>query len=304
MPGVLTGDDPHDVHQMRVATRRLRASLEATEAAYDPERVDSLRSRLRKLARALGEVRDRDVLLLRLREDAAKIAAAATMHAEADGAEQPPTDLQGAIDRLSKERNKAHGTLVGELSRKRTRRLLDELTSFLTAPLEEVEATQDARMPVLVRHDAGSALWREYEAVRRFETMMPTATSEQLHELRIAAKHLRYTMELFEPALGATAKDVIKQVEGLQEHLGRLHDTDVAIDYLTTTATRPGKKSGQAHASENGKAGMEQRVNVLDEYVAARRKERDALIAGALPLWQGLVDDETRHRVAAMIAGL
>ncbi len=74
LPGVLRGDDPHDIHQMRVATRRLRASLQATAAAYQPESVQALARRLRKLARSLGEVRDRDVLLLRLRGDAEALA--------------------------------------------------------------------------------------------------------------------------------------------------------------------------------------------------------------------------------------
>ena len=56
----------------------------------------------------------------------------------------------------------------------------------------------------------------------------------ELHNMRIAAKRLRYTFEVFEDVLPVASKTVLKEIVQLQEELGDLHDSDVMIDKLTT----------------------------------------------------------------------
>ncbi len=306
LPGVLLGDDPHDIHQMRVATRRLRASLQATSAAYRPELVITLRRHLRKLARVLGEVRDRDVLLIRLRKDAKKLAREAGKSLENQQAEPQQDELQVVIERLQDERAAAHVELVEELNRKRTTRLLNELNQFLTRPLQEVQA-DDNGLPLLVHHYAGSALWREYEAVRRFETIILDASSEQLHDLRIACKYLRYTLELFEPALGEDAQGVLKQVTAMQEHLGNVHDTDVALQYLQaahSTHTQPPTTTNRSNGAAAETAENEAQSSRIGQYIDMRIGERSELIGSVQPLWQQLVDQNIRTTIARMISAL
>jgi CHAD domain-containing protein len=294
LPGVLSGDDPHDVHQMRVATRRLRACLQSTAIAYDHKTVTELRKRLRRLARALGEVRDRDVLLLRLRADAEAL----------DEAARDP--LHDTIARVEEQRAEAHTDLLDELRRKRTQRLLADLHKFLLATDGQNRGDE---LPLLVRHHAGSAIWHEYEAVLHFETLMPDASAEQLHELRIACKHLRYTLELFAPALGDDAKALIKQVTAMQEHLGNLHDADVAIDYFADTHP-PIKNAVEDSVAENGAVedgaasddGLP--ATTLARYIAQRAAERDALHRDVAALWRQLTSDTTRRKLGKAIAGL
>lgn len=278
LPGAIGGDDPHDIHQMRVSTRRLRACMEATAPAFRGEAVSRLRRRLRRLARVLGEVRDHDVLLMRLRADLERIG-------EMHGAY-----LNEQIARLEHERATAHAALIDELDRKRTGRLLEELIAFLTCPIEEVEASNDG-LPLLVHHLAGSAIWRRYEAVRRFESAMPDASATQLHALRITCKNLRYTLELFEPALPDDAGKLIKQVTAMQEHLGTLHDIDVATSRFSS---HPDNRS---NGDVPGDADMH-------AYVAARDAERIELVSGVLPLWERINGDQFRRSLAKAIAAL
>lgn len=318
LPGVLDGDDPHDIHQMRVATRRLRASLASTAPAYRAELVDRLYQRLRKLARALGEVRDRDVLLIRLRRDADE-------HVEGE-----QSALREVIQRVQAEREAAHVALLDELQRKRTQRLLRDLNAFLTDPLDTVQAN-DHGLPLLVHHYAGSAIWQHYEAVRRFETAMPYASSERLHDLRIACKHLRYTLELFEPALSQDARALIKLVETMQEQLGDVHDADVALSYFGDKSAAPvspplpatqaeadimpdiGAVDGQNGASDSSSTiahiyTMPDQQHVpaggLDAYLESRRTERQSLLAGIVPLWRQLSGDTSRRKLAKLLAAL
>lgn len=305
LPGVLSGDDPHDIHQMRVATRRLRASLASTAPAYRNGPVVKLYTRLRRLARALGEVRDRDVLLIRLRSDA-----------EQYGADEH-SPLHELIARVEGEREEAHAELLDELRRKRTLRLLDELTAFLSDPLGDVQA-HDHGLPLLVHHHAGSTIWQHYEQVRRFETAMPHASSERLHDLRIACKHLRYTLELFEPALGEDARPLIKQVTAMQEHLGDLHDADVALAYFgdrqpatearathadRQTAAEPDTATQEA-VEEGAPTETRDAADSIGAYLAARSAERQVLLDNVGPLWQQLSGDTLRRKLAKVLAAL
>src|SRR5436853_7155882 len=54
----------------------------------------------------------------------------------------------------------------------------------------------------------------------------------ELHNLRIAAKRLRYTLEVFEDVLPAASQAIVKELERVQEELGALHDSDVMIALL------------------------------------------------------------------------
>src|SRR3954452_18308347 len=75
-PGVRLGDDPEDVHQARVATRRLRSDLRTFRRLLDEEWVAAVRGELKWIAAELGGVRDADVLSERLRKQAAELPAA------------------------------------------------------------------------------------------------------------------------------------------------------------------------------------------------------------------------------------
>ncbi|MGB8198188.1 MAG: CHAD domain-containing protein, partial [Pseudonocardiaceae bacterium] len=66
-PGTRVGADPEELHQMRVAVRRIRAMLKAARPLLDQAWADDLRAELGWLGRALGPVRDADVLIERLR---------------------------------------------------------------------------------------------------------------------------------------------------------------------------------------------------------------------------------------------
>jgi CHAD domain-containing protein len=289
LPGALAGDDPYHIHQARVATRRLRASLQATASAYRQTSVKQLRKQLRKLARALGAVRDRDVLLLRIRNDVAQL----------PEAERAP--LHAAIERVQHERDQVHSKLVAELHHKRTATLLQNLNDFLLSPLEDVQA-DDNSLPLLVRHYAGSTIWQRYEAVRHFETAVPHASATQLHMLRIACKHLRYTLELFEPALPQEAQDMIKRVTAMQEHLGNLHDTDVAIAYLSSHYALNEPEDSQEVAEHNPDG---ESIHLpLAYYLTQLQEERAGLLAGVEGIWDGLILLTTRRKLAWLIAEL
>ncbi|HEY2207329.1 MAG TPA: CHAD domain-containing protein [Pseudonocardia sp.] len=213
-PGARTGEEVEDVHQMRVAVRRMRAALKAARPLLDAEWADGLRAELGWVGRSLGPVRDLDVLLPRLRALAADLP---------DGERAAAEVLLAALD---EEYRVARAEMVATLETSRYTVLLERLADAIRLPLPTPTATQARpELAELVRGEYRSLA----KAVKRAGPNPPDAV---LHALRIKGKRLRYTGELAEPALGKPVRRLLSATSGLQEVLGDHQDACVAQDRL------------------------------------------------------------------------
>lgn len=219
-PGVRDGSDIEELHQMRVSVRRMRAALKAARPLLDQAWSDDLRTELGRLGRALGPVRDLDVMIERLRGEVSAL---------------PPAE-QAAGERLvavlADDRVAARAQMLDELDSDRHAALRRRLGDIVATPLPEPSA--GVARPELV--DLVRAELRKItKAVRRAGEDPPDMT---LHDLRIRTKRLRYTGELVDPAMrdesGRRTKDskrvrtMLKAAEQLQEVLGDHQDACVA----------------------------------------------------------------------------
>jgi inorganic triphosphatase YgiF len=275
-PGVRAGD--HEaVHDMRVATRRLRAMLEVLgTTVYEPDETRRLRRGLKQVAAALGVVRDAEVWM----------GAVETYASERAAAERAGLEL--LLHELMQRRTAGRKALLAELDHKRTRKLFENLERFVTTEGAGVrrETSAPTGAPLRVRDTAGSALWSRLERVQLFEPVMPAAPLPALHELRIACKHLRYTFELFADALGHKGKRLRDDLVAAQDHLGALHDADVALPFVDELLARQPENIG------------------LQRYRAYLEAERDRLWTGVQSVWNVIGGAEFRTRLATLIAGL
>ena len=118
---------------------------------------------------------------------------------------------------------------------------------------------------VLVRHFAGDAIWRHYEAVLSFEGIMSDPPAEELHKLRIACKRLRYTLELFDDNDHPASGDLQQTLTTVQDQLGALQDSIFALRVLTNLRyTYPTN-------------------TVIEEFARQQEAYRDELRAGIAP---------------------
>jgi CHAD domain-containing protein len=221
--GVRIGDDPEDVHQARVGTRRLRSDLQTFESLLDPDWLGALVVELKWLGGLLGSVRDADVLLERLRRQAATLA---------------PDDAPGAasiVRRLAQQREVARATLLDAMAGPRYVALLDRLVAAAQAPvlLPEADAKATEVLPALVLKP-----WRRLvHAVKVLDDPPP---DEQLHAVRIRAKRVRYAVEAVAPVVGRKAKRLASTVAELQGVLGDHQDAVVAEAWLREAAADEG----------------------------------------------------------------
>jgi CHAD domain-containing protein len=209
---VVLDEDLEGVHQARVGIRRLRSDLKTARTLIDYRRVRPLRRELDWLMGQLGEVRDLDVLLVRLRGDARSL----------DPVDRPGVDA--VLDLAAQDRSDAYGRLRGALRSPRCGGLLEETARIAAAPPFK---SRQARLPaaeILPRLVDGPL--RDLRREVRKQQGVPG--DEELHRLRIGVKRVRYATELAAPAAGKKAKRAARGLAGVQTVLGEHNDACVA----------------------------------------------------------------------------
>jgi CHAD domain-containing protein len=242
------------------------------DIAFDTANVGPLRKGLKRLAAALGVVRDAEVWLESVAEYAARLP------------EAEQAGLDPLRERLHTMRDVGREDLLATLGSKRTARLLKQLETFVTT--EGVGLAKPEHFSPRVRDAAGSALWSRLEAVQIFEIVMPEAPLPLLHELRISCKKLRYTIELFEGALPEDAGRMHEELVAAQDHLGSLHDADVALPFVDEFLDQ------------------EPHNLALSHYRTHLEQTRDRLWSSVPELWMRIGSKEFRVRLANIIASL
>jgi CHAD domain-containing protein len=209
-PGTRLGADPEELHQVRVATRRLRAVLRAARPLLDTEWSESLRVELAWLGAALGPVRDLDVLLERLR---------------AEIAELEPQERRAAgrfLRLLENERGVARAALLDALTSDRYAELLTRLEAAAVAP-----RARAADVPLK------EIAAREFRKLRKAVRALPVdPPDDELHAVRIRGKRSRYAAELAEGVVGKPARRFVRDAKRFQDVIGEHQDAVVAEERL------------------------------------------------------------------------
>lgn len=216
-PGTRAGEDPEALHDMRVATRRLRAAARIFEASLPARLRRGLRGELRWLARLLGPVRDLDVQRAKLES----FAAAAPAESRAA--------LDCLRDHLAGERARRRDEMIAGLDAVRYSRLLQRLDGFCSVCPSRRARDPAAREPIA---GAGRRAIRKAfrRLTRRGERTGAVPRAEDLHALRIRAKRLRYLLEFLQELTGEPGRRLVKRLTRLQDLLGGFHDAVVAAD--------------------------------------------------------------------------
>jgi CHAD domain-containing protein len=250
-PGTRLGRDDEELHQMRVATRRMRAILRAARPLLDSEWVRELRAEVGWLGGALGPVRDLDELVEHLRVDAGALG----------GADEEA--FLTLLAKLEAERAADRDAMLAALAEPRYVALVERLDA-------------DTKSPPLA--ESGRSLRdlaaREFRRLRKvMRALGETPPDEELHAARIAVKRARYAAELAERSVGRGVAAVIGDCKVLQDVLGDHQDAAVAEARIRALVPAPAA-AAQAIAAERQ---HERRRAAREAYPKAWRDlERDA----------------------------
>jgi triphosphatase len=222
--GTRLGEDPEQLHDMRVATRRLRAAIALFGNAL-PVRIDRLRDELGWVASALGAVRDLDVQLAQLE----------AWEAADEGLDREA--LGTLAQTLSARRALARANLLQALGSPRYDRLVAAFTAALQhGPLRSSPASRASAVTA-----APALIEERYRRVRRGGRRIgPTSTAVEYHRLRIRTKRLRYALQFLAPIYREAARTLIDHTVDLQDLLGAHQDSVIAVAGLRTLAAQEG----------------------------------------------------------------
>ena len=221
-PGTRLGEDPEELHQQRVAVRRLRAILRAASPLVASEAVEPLREELRWLGARLGAVRDLDVMQEHLAADVALL-------------DPPERDASARLlEALARERDGARQRLLEALAGERYSALLDRL-----------EAVPPELAPAARQRSLAALAAREFARLsKQMKALGPDPTSEALHAARIAGKRARYAAELAAPTVGKPAEAFVAAAKRFQDVLGDHQDATVAEALVRRHLARGARAAG------------------------------------------------------------
>lgn len=290
--GVRAAKDPECLHRMRVASRRLRTMLDLFDAWLPPKALAGWTKGVRRITRALGAARDLDVQMQLVRDFTA---------AQTDP--RLRTGLLRLLLRLQQARQRRQ---------QRVCRILDELEGGrLVGALEDALRQLPRRGGARAAADDGSGLPARANAViaARLDDLLdyeifldapPDAANQyaSLHAMRIAAKHLRYTLNIFAPLFHGALDEPIKAARTIQDQLGNLHDCDVWMAFLPAFLAGERRRMLDYAGSLRGFSRLAAGVEALLE---DRTRARECIHGEFQAFWRRLQERQSWPRLRALL---
>ena len=264
----LDENEPEGIHDMRVASRRLRSALRDFMPHLRKRRLAKSLKEIKSIADALGEVRDQEVAIAALDKLAGKA----------------PSEVVPGIHQLIEirraKRLAGHEKLIPFLDEVCLTQLRSNFMPALEAAAgrarKKVEATARSAASLTYREVArGAILERLKELEKLSGSLYHPLKVKPLHKMRIAAKRLRYALELFEKCWGRQLALFSRRTAELQSSLGDLHDCDV---WIVEFGDDLGAKSSGARGPVDSERGVAS-IWLLDHFVKLRSKHLRRAIA-------------------------
>lgn len=274
MPAAQEGDVA-SVHQARVASRRLRSALPVLGVRADVNALDRATRRVRRITRALGPVRELDVALSLLAEFELKKAVS-------------EASIAGVRQAISAERNARRHEMLLEITPSRLdklRRRLVEVAVPDTKPRLVLDGTQEAAKQAAIR-----ALGLRTAVDRAGGIYLP----DRLHRVRIAAKKLRYALEIQRELTKTRSTYRLNRLKMQQDLLGRMHDLEMLID-----RTR-GVQEALAGSDRKGTAALDALIRLLEDECRQGHAAYMHARPSTLKLCESVIEESAQVRPTAV----
>ncbi|MCM3871445.1 MAG: CHAD domain-containing protein [Pyrinomonadaceae bacterium] len=281
--------DPEGVHDMRVASRRLRSALRDFAPHLRKTKMAAATKDLKEIADKLGVVRDLDVAIIALE----KFQKGATPEIS--------SGLQRIIDDQKAKLDPARKELVQALDYQR----LSQLKRNFLQAVEDAIVPQAATTPTSGSPARPGPSYKVYaretllKRLRELEALSPSLfepqKTEPLHAMRIAAKRLRYAMELFAACWGDQLDVFSNHVARMQSALGELHDCDLWIEHFGKRLSRLKKKASSERATSHDE--RDAMLWLLSHFSRLRTKH----FREALKLWHEWEEGDTHNRLISTL---
>jgi CHAD domain-containing protein len=296
--GTKVGKDIEELHDMRVAAMRMRSAVEVLEGYLDMDEMSPYLKNIKSVRKVLGSVRDLDVFLEKID------------HYLADQPPERRAQMDPLTDSILIEKAKNRGTMLVYLDdskyNKFKKNFADYLLNKKSWKMRSVKKNGEP-VPCKVRDVLPVLLYTQFAAVRAYEDIVSEEavadpSLEKYHQLRIDVKILRYTLEFFREVLGPESKELIKSLKALQDNLGDMHDTVVALELLKNFEER----GSWSEAGDEGRniSGAQQTYPGVDAYIEYRKQELENLLGAFPDVWSNVIDPDFSVSFSKAISGI
>lgn len=288
--GVRRGESVECVHQARIATRRLRAALGLFKNGLPKKAVRRWRKSLRRVARGLGTARDCDVhagelakMLVRVKKSPNK--------KQTRGRRGACRAIAWLLVDLEQRREACQPRVLQAIDGVEADGVLEEILhmakeTLVDAPAGDKDGGAQAAYSAEVFRQVGGKILDKYERLRSLAGCLKSSRDKGgHHQMRIAAKRLRYTMEIAGPIYGGRLDNSISAAKKLQSLLGDIHDCDVWGEHLAAFGRARLAKSKKFYGTE--RPGSELKAGFA-RLARRNRGVRAKRFAELVDLWKSL----------------
>ncbi|MHA1443667.1 MAG: CHAD domain-containing protein [Candidatus Hodarchaeales archaeon] len=215
--GTILGEDIEFLHDMRVATRRMRIALDIFGKYYERKSIKRYNKKFRRTGKILGRVRDLDVLISLLNQ-----------YREIRSREQM-SGVEPLMDALELTRKKEKLKMLEYLTGEKYQEFKGAFQCFLNSPESSKESSLS---DVKVRQVYTETINKRLKVFQIMGKIGEKPTVDQLHKARIAFKYLRYTLENFQNPIGDKTQFYIELLKEIQDHLGMINDIKMLLNTI------------------------------------------------------------------------
>jgi CHAD domain-containing protein len=279
--GTRLGEDIEELHDMRVATRRMRTAIRIFQPYFKRNTLKPFIQGLQRTGNALGKVRDLDVFMHKAQE-------------YIDASPSAP-DLTPLLESWDEQLVEAREDMIAKFDQKRHRNFVTVFGEFLNTEGAGAKRPAGDRPSALrVFQCVPSMIYERERRVRAYYGLVQYPALDILHSLRIDIKRLRYTLEYFREVLKEEAKNVIRSAVQIQDHLGDLHDADIACQILIGYLDQWRVQSQREQIDIRG----------ITDYLVAKQLELRELVNTFPEQWERFNSEKNRRDIALAVSHL
>jgi putative phosphoesterase len=220
--GVKKSNDIEYIHKMRVASRRIRVALPIFSNCFLKKRYKKWLKEIKKVTKTLGSARDTDVQIAFIKK-----------YLDGLSDEKIEMGVRILLSKHAERRANMQPEINNELDNLRYSHIIENIQDHCQQVRQRaniVNASIDAPSIYVKAHTFISEKLGDFLVMEDCVHHENDITNH--HEMRIRAKWLRYTMEIFSPKYDEKLKEYISTIKNFQDLLGELHDYDVWIDFI------------------------------------------------------------------------
>jgi CHAD domain-containing protein len=285
--GIRKGESPELVHHARVASRRLRAGLKIFRGCFPRKAFKQWRKELRHLTADLGAARDQDVQIAFLYD--------LLEHVE-DRACYP--GIVRLLGKLEHGRESLQPEVLKAVERLRTSSVLEEMTAAAKALAPDSEKTAAGPHRAIYRQVGEHIVDQFQELLASEDSLSRPDDQAGHHAMRIAAKRLRYTIEICKPLYDDRLDEPLTAIKEVQGLLGEIHDCDVWSERLKAFLEEERKAVAGVYGHDGPAARLQPGIEFLHR---ERQQQRGDLFRRLVDYWQGLKQTHLWERLVQTV---